>query len=257
MSNKGRPWTIEEEEIVCRGVINHRKNPRTYKQDILKELKDKGYTDRDEGDLSGKISDYQKLLNKRDTSHVANKSKEVFKRLSEELLRIQRLFGDYLEEVYGNNGLILDYDVEVDLSDPNNIKIAKSNFTISNSYIPNVSAAKGKSFREMFWNLIVNSGTDTDSQIYGKYGEYMDKKTFSKLKNGDFKNVTKRRVIQLCFAFHLSLEEAVEFLRSAGFALSDGILTDCIVTCALQDKIYDIYEIDEALTSRGLEPLFE
>ena len=255
---KGRLWEIEEEEIICRGVINHRKDTKKYADKILKELHDKGYTDRDIKSVEAKIGDYRKILKgKGESSNVAPKSKRVFERVSEELLRIQRQFDDYLKEIYGNNGLILDYDIGVDLSDPNNLTITKDIFPTSSSYSPNVSITKGKSFREMFWKLIVESGTSTDSQIYGKYGEYMDKKTFSKLKNGDFKNVTKRRVVQLCFAFHLSLEEAIEFLKSAGFAFSEGILTDCIVMCALKDKIYDIYEIDDALTSRGLEPLFE
>jgi len=47
------------------------------------------------------------------------------------------------------------------------------------------------------------------------------------------------------------LDEAKDLLRSAGFALSRSSKTDIIVAYFLQNKIYDMFEINDVLYAYG------
>ena len=53
----------------------------------------------------------------------------------------------------------------------------------------------------------------------------------------------------------LSLDEAKDLLASAGFALSRSSKTDIIVAYFLQNKIYDMFEINDVLDAYG-QPVF-
>jgi len=54
----------------------------------------------------------------------------------------------------------------------------------------------------------------------------------------------------------LSIDEAKDLLNSAGFAFSRSSKTDIIVAYFLQNKIYDMFEINEILDAYG-QPIFE
>lgn len=66
----------------------------------------------------------------------------------------------------------------------------------------------------------------------------------------------KKTVLAFTIALELSLDEAKDLLRSAGFALSRSSKTDIIVAYFLQHKIYDMFEINDVLYAYG-QPIFE
>ena len=53
----------------------------------------------------------------------------------------------------------------------------------------------------------------------------------------------------------MNLDEAVDFLRIAGYALSPISQTDTIVEYFIRNKDYNVLKIDIVLFDYGLEPL--
>ena len=65
----------------------------------------------------------------------------------------------------------------------------------------------------------------------------------------------KKTVLAFAIALELSIDEAKDLLNSAGFAFSRSSKTDIIVAYFLQNKIYDMFEINEILDAYG-QPIF-
>ena len=59
----------------------------------------------------------------------------------------------------------------------------------------------------------------------------------------------------LAIGLTLNLDEAVDFLRIAGYALSPISQTDTIVEYFIRNKDYNVIKIDIVLFDYGLEPL--
>ena len=93
----------------------------------------------------------------------------------------------------------------------------------------------------------------TDSEAYTK--AYVDRRHFSKIRKDVNYVPNKKTVLAFTIALELSLDEAKDLLASAGFALSRSSKTDIIVAYFLQNKIYDMFEINDVLDAYG-QPVF-
>lgn len=93
----------------------------------------------------------------------------------------------------------------------------------------------------------------TDSEAYTK--AYVDRRHFSKIRKDVNYVPNKKTVLAFTIALELSLDEAKDLLGSAGFALSRSSKTDIIVAYFLQNKIYDMFEINDVLDAYG-QPIF-
>ena len=94
----------------------------------------------------------------------------------------------------------------------------------------------------------------TDSEAYNK--AYVDRRHFSKIRKDVNYTPNKKTVLAFAIALELSIDEAKDLLNSAGFAFSRSSKTDIIVAYFLQNKIYDMFEINEILDAYG-QPIFE
>ena len=92
-----------------------------------------------------------------------------------------------------------------------------------------------------------------DSQVYTK--AYVDRRHFSKIRKDVNYVPNKKTVLVFTIALELSLDEAKDLLGSAGFALSRSSKTDVIIAYFLQNKIYDMFEINDVLDAYG-QPVF-
>ena len=92
-----------------------------------------------------------------------------------------------------------------------------------------------------------------DSQVYTK--AYVDRRHFSKIRKDVNYVPNKKTVLAFTIALELSLDEAKDLLGSAGFALSRSSKTDVIIAYFLQNKIYDMFEINDVLDAYG-QPVF-
>lgn len=93
-----------------------------------------------------------------------------------------------------------------------------------------------------------------DSEVYTKAN--VDRRHFSKIRKDVNYTPNKKTVLAFTIALELSLDEAKDLLASAGYALSRSSKMDIIVAYFLQNKIYDMFEINDVLYAYG-QPIFE
>ena len=104
-----------------------------------------------------------------------------------------------------------------------------------------------------FFLRMIDERDMTDSEAYTK--AYVDRRHFSKIRKDVNYVPNKKTVLAFTIALELSLDEAKDLLASAGFALSRSSKTDIIVAYFLQNKIYDMFEINDVLYAYG-QPVF-
>ena len=143
---------------------------------------------------------------------------------------------------------------EFDVSNMQKTKIKKGmSSTMSvNRNIDNLMDQLEESFSQRLLRMIDERGM-TDSEAYTK--AYVDRRHFSKIRKDVNYVPNKKTVLAFTIALELSLDEAKDLLASAGFALSRSSKTDIIVAYFLQNKIYDMFEINDVLDAYG-QPVF-
>ena len=113
-----------------------------------------------------------------------------------------------------------------------------------------------ESFRDALFRLIDEKGL-RDPDVY-KRAE-IDRRHFAKIRN-DYENTyrpSKKTAIRLALSLGLSLDETNTFIGRAGYRLSRSILSDVIVMYFLENGVYDLTTINEALYEEDQQTLTE
>ena len=98
---------------------------------------------------------------------------------------------------------------------------------------------------------IINEKCLDEVEVY-KRG-YLTKQTFSKIRNDAEYHPDKDTAIRLCIGLKLNLDETLDLLSKAGYTLSRSLERDLIIRFFIENKEYDIIEIDCALEDNGLK----
>lgn len=143
---------------------------------------------------------------------------------------------------------------EFDISTIQKTKIKKemSSDMSVNRNIDDLMNQLEETFSQRLLRMIDERGM-TDAEAYTK--AYVDRRHFSKIRKDVNYVPNKKTVLAFTIALELSLDEAKDLLASAGFALSRSSKMDIIVAYFLQNKIYDMFEINDVLDAYG-QPVF-
>ena len=110
----------------------------------------------------------------------------------------------------------------------------------------------GESFTTRLLRLIDERGLK-DSTAYKQSN--ISRQHFSKIQcNRDY-NPKKKTVLAFAVGLHLSEDETIDLLKSAGYAFSDGSKRDWIVRYCLEQKIYNINQVNTLLFEYDQEQL--
>ncbi|MCR5798264.1 MAG: macro domain-containing protein [Eubacterium sp.] len=107
------------------------------------------------------------------------------------------------------------------------------------------------SFEKHLQQLINKKGLK-NSEVYATAN--ISKQYFSKLMKGQIKP-SKEKMLALAVGLRLNLDETVDFLKIAGYALSPISQTDKIVEYFIRNKDYNVLKIDIVLFDYGLDSL--
>lgn len=97
---------------------------------------------------------------------------------------------------------------------------------------------------ETLLDLIDRTGKK-DSEIYKKAN--VDRKLFSKIRNNTDYRPSKTTAIAFAIALELNMDETNDLFSKAGFALSQSSKFDVIVRYFIENKKYDIFELNSVL----------
>ena len=80
----------------------------------------------------------------------------------------------------------------------------------------------------------------------------MDRKLFSKLISDTTYKPSKKVVCTIALALHLDAKESKTLIKRAGYILTSGSKFDLAIRYCIENKIYDIYEVQLLLEKENL-----
>ena len=103
---------------------------------------------------------------------------------------------------------------------------------------------KHETFSEMIMRLANESG-EKNSVIYNRAN--IDRRHFSKIISHKDYKPTKQTALAFAVALKLDFERTKELLASAGYVLTKSTLSDLIVSCFIEHKIFDVDYVNRIL----------
>lgn len=172
----------------------------------------------------------------------------VFEKQSFELSeKLFKSVSSYIDANYVSDKMNLEYGTsKVRRRNYEDMLLHESSYEIT-SKMPNLDGMLNnldRGFSETLLDLIDRTGKK-DSEIYKKAN--VDRKLFSKIRNNADYRPSKTTAIAFAIALELNMDETDDLLARAGIALSQSNKFDVIVRYFIENKKYDIFELNSVL----------
>ena len=172
----------------------------------------------------------------------------VFEKQSFELSeKLFKSVSSYIDANYVSDKMNLEYGTsKVSRFDYEEMLLRESSYEITSKMLnlDGMLYNLDKGFSETLLDLIDRTGKK-DSEIYKKAN--VDRKLFSKIRNNADYRPSKTTAIAFAIALELSMDETDDLLARAGIALSQSNKFDVIVRYFIENKKYDIFELNSVL----------
>ena len=109
---------------------------------------------------------------------------------------------------------------------------------------------KSDSFATYLFKLMDKYGFEKDSDLYNKAN--ISKQVFSNIRSGK-NNPSLNNCLKIAFTLRVTNHECKYLLKKAGYTLASSSKFALIIRYALDNKIYDIYKVNELLEQNGFE----
>ena len=159
-------------------------------------------------------------------------------------IELKKSIDEYIKYHFVNVTLKNDFTDESENVTKSGKKLASDNKVTLDQLMNDI----GDSFQDKLFSYIDESGM-TDVEVYKKAN--IDRKLFSKIRSNPMYHPRKQTVLALAIVLQLNIEQTVDLLTSAEYALSPGSKGDLIVKYFIEHEIFDIMTINFALDEYG------
>ncbi|MCR5449475.1 MAG: macro domain-containing protein [Solobacterium sp.] len=144
------------------------------------------------------------------------------------------------------------HDTDWEMEDTVQLPVYEESFERREKLSWYINPRKEQTFQVRLLKLIDESG-ETDPVIYKRAN--LDRKLFAKIRKDENYHPAKKTAIAFALALKLSMDDTVDLLERAGFALSKASTFDLIIRYCIENKIYNIVEVNMILFSFDQELL--
>ena len=241
-------WSADEDVIVCKYCME---NPWAYSSDvdlefITEKLGEAGFETRSRTALRKRAYAYEMLIKKCPPSNIPRQVLVAYETIAHEREEIRQCVKGYIKEHYDpSESTQISNDTEQLyelMGDPSNLMGYQHTIDYQQTF-------------PMVLQKYVELKKIKKHKAMCK-GIGMKPDTFSAILRGKYSEVKKDNVLRLCVGLQLSVNEAEELLNSAGFMLSNAIMTDVVIKAFLWNRKYSVVAINMELEENHAPKLF-
>lgn len=244
-------WSFREDYIVGKFCLEHGcrdiYGPRL--EELMNRLHQSGFNSRSEVAVSKRARDFTYLLRGWDSPYAVKQVVDIYKMLldKEQHREMYQNIQSLIKESYNP-------DAEITLnnrsSDTPNLFDETTNL---NHLVRKIEY--NTTFPMVLQKYVELKKIKKYKTMCERIGMKPD--TFSAILRGKYSTVKKENVLKLCVGLELHVSEAEELLKSAGYLLSDAVMTDVVIKAFLWERIYSVVAINAELVENEEPELFE
>ena len=240
-------WSINEDIIICQYCME---NQWAYSSDydiemMTASLVEVGYAPRSSGAMRKRAYYYQTLCIRWELSYIPNQVVMIYDTLFGENSHKRQEIKSCIDAFYNP-------DVPEECVDDNNPLASIGDSSDLLGYQHTIDFAS--TFPMVLQKYVELKGIKKHNVMCKRIGMKPD--TFSAILRGKYNDVKKDNVLRICVGLELSVMEAEELLNSAGFMLSNAVMTDVVIKASLRNRNYNAVIINAELYENHAPMLF-